>query len=79
MNRFFRELDDGARLDVAPGVDVVGDAGGRRAQGLALAIEICVDDDDRLLRISTTKCVALELLLGSQGQLRIKVLASMGR
>src|SRR5690606_3774688 len=42
------ELHDGARLDVAPGVDVVADAGGGRAEGLAFAVVVGVDDGDGL-------------------------------
>src|SRR5436190_840273 len=48
VDRLLRELHDRARLDVAPRVDVVTDAGRRRTESLTLAVEIGVDDDDRL-------------------------------
>ena len=50
VNRLRGELDDRARLDIAPGADVVGEAGRRRAERLAVRVVVGVDDADRLLR-----------------------------
>ena len=43
---FFGELDDGAGFDVAAGADVVADAGGHGAEGLALVVVVGVDEGD---------------------------------
>ena len=39
----FSELDDRTRLDIAPGANVVADAGGRRAKRLAFVVPVGVD------------------------------------
>ena len=70
VDRLLRELHDRARLDVAPRVDVVADAGRRRAERLALAVVVGIDDDDRLLRPHLDHELAgPQLLLRRQAQL----------
>ena len=44
------KLDDGAWLDAAPRIDVMAETGRRRTKGFAFAIEIRIDDGNRLLR-----------------------------
>ena len=48
VNRLVGDLNHRARFDIAPGADVVREAGRRRTECLALAVVVGVDDDDRL-------------------------------
>src|SRR5438105_3104538 len=74
MDRLFRELHDRARLDVAPRVDVMADAGRRRTESLSLAVVISIDDDDRLLRAHIDdELPGPPLLVGCQAQLWVGV------
>ncbi len=46
MNGVGGELNDRAGLDISPGVDVVTESGGGRAEGGAVVVEVGVDDAD---------------------------------
>src|SRR5262245_40850252 len=72
MDRFLRKLDDRARLDVAPGLDVMADAGGGRTDGAAFAVVVGVDDDDWLIgpRLND-KSAGTKLLLRRERELRV--------
>src|SRR5262245_9399132 len=76
MDRFLRELHNGAGFDVAPGVDVVANAGGGGAKGLALAVVIGIDDHNRLLGTHLDdELPGLRLLFRSQTQVGPRVRA----
>src|SRR5262245_7941620 len=49
VNRFLGELNNRARLNIAPGADVMRKAGRRRAQRSSFAVVISIDNDDWLL------------------------------
>lgn len=72
VDRIGRELDDRARLDVAPRSDMVSEAGSGRTECVASVVVVGIDDDDWLC----CACVDNELsnaslLFAGQRQLRV--------
>ena len=66
------ELDDGAGFDIATWRDVVGDAGGHRAEGFAITVVVGVDEaDGQLGAHGGDELADFTGLVGAQGELLV--------